>query len=146
MVSFLALARRASALASALASAATLLVPTLAPAPPTLVAGRRQADLTIGAIKMNGQIPDDKDDCRDGKNAGTAEADDVAVRLAADGAEAGTQAVKGLEAGKEREVRFEGVRLKKGEHTLTATLKATGAKADADQGELKVTVHCKDAA
>ena len=30
-----------------------------------------QADLTVGAIKINGQVPDGKDDCKDGKNTVT---------------------------------------------------------------------------
>jgi hypothetical protein len=111
-----------------------------------------QVDLTISAIKVNGQAPDGKGGCKDGKNAvavvvknaGDEKADAVAVRLTVDGAEAGTQAVKGLEAGKQREVRFEDVRLKKGEHKLTASVdpKDTVAESKADNNELTVTVGC----
>jgi hypothetical protein len=89
-----------------------------------------QADLQSTVIRVNGQSPDGKDDCKAGKNAvavvvkntGTADASGFAVRLVVDGAESSAfeQAVQSLEAGKEREVRFEGVELKKGEHKLTA--------------------------
>ena len=52
----------------------------------------------------------------------------------------------GLEAGKEREVRFDDVRLKKGERTLTALVDAKGAVAESneDNNELKVTARCAE--
>jgi hypothetical protein len=112
-------------------------------------------DLTVSEIRINGQVPDGKDDCKDGKNdvavlvknAGTADAETFTVRLVVDDAQ-GTgpeQSVSGLAAGQEREVRFDDVRLKKGERSLTATADAanTVAEAKEDNGELKVTARCK---
>ena len=70
---------------------------------------------------------------KDGKNAVTivwknASAEDT-VRLIVDGAQGAVveQSVNGLQAGQEREVRFEDVRLKKGQHQLVARIDA-GAK------------------
>ena len=120
---------------------------------PAATTGAAQADLTVSAIKVNGQVPDGKDDCKDGKNVvavvvkngGAAKADAVAVRLAVDGAEVGAQSVASLEPGKEREVRFADVSLKKGTHALTAVADPTKVitEANADNNELKVTVACK---
>jgi subtilase family serine protease len=111
-----------------------------------------RTELTVRAIKVNGQAPDGKDDCKDGKNEvtvvikndGSADAEGLTVRLDVDGAEAATQAVAKLAAGDEREVRFGDVRLKKGERTLAATvdLKDAGADADQDAPGLKVTAGC----
>jgi hypothetical protein len=117
-----------------------------------------QADLTVSAIKVNGQAPDGKDDCKDGQNgvavvvtnAGKAKAEGFAVRLVVDAArdDAMERSVSGLEAGQEREVRFEEVRLKKGEHELSATAagKSNVGESKDDNNELKVTARCKDAA
>ena len=114
----------------------------------------RQAepDLTIGAIKVNGQAPDGKDDCKDGKsrvtivvkNAGAANAESVVVRLAVGGDQVGDETI-GLEAGQEREVKFDDVRLKKGEQKLTVTVDPKGAVAESneDNNERQVTVRCK---
>jgi len=116
--------------------------------------GAAQPDLTVGAIKVNGRVPDGKDDCKDGKNRvavvaknpGTADAGSFALRLTVDGAQVAEQAVTGLEVAKEREVRFEDVRLKKGEHTLLAVAVPvnTIAETNEDNNELKVTVRCTD--
>jgi hypothetical protein len=127
--------------------------PTPVPVPVfDIPAPRARTDLTIGAIKVNGQAPDGKSDCKDGKNSvavvvkngGKEKADSVAVRLSVDGSEVGTQSVKGLEAGKDREVRFDDVRLKKGEHTLTATVRAqdSGAASNGDHNELSASARC----
>jgi len=115
--------------------------------------GEAQADLTVNAIKVNGQAPDGKDDCKDGKNAvavvvknaGAADVEGFAVRLAVDGGEALEESVDGLEAGKEREVRFGDVRLKKGEHQLAATAdpKNTVAESADDNNERTVAVACR---
>jgi hypothetical protein len=115
--------------------------------------GAGQADLTVGAIKVNGRVPDGKDDCKDGKNAvavlvkngGDEKAGAFAVRLEADGEQVAEQGVSGLEAGQEREVRFDGVQLKKGEHTLAATLDAknTVAESKDDNNDVEVTARCK---
>jgi hypothetical protein len=119
--------------------------------------GAAQADLVIGSIKVNGQVTDGKNDCKDGKNAvtvvvknvGAADAKDVSVRLIVDDAQGAAveQTVKSLDAGQEREVRFEGVRLKKGEHTLAATTdpKSTVAESDDDNNALTVTAGCSAA-
>ena len=113
-----------------------------------------QPDLTVSAIRVNGQAPDGKDDCKDGKNpvavlvknAGAANAGSFAVRLTVDGGEAIEEAVDGLEAGKEREIRFGDVRLKKGEHQLAAAAdpKNTVAESDEADNDLAVTARCKD--
>ena len=113
-----------------------------------------QPDLIVSAIKVNGQAPDGKDDCKDGKNAvavivknaGAANAGPFAVRLDADGDTTVDESVDGLEAGKEREVRFGDVRLKKGEHQLAATLDAknTVAESGEDNNAKTVTAGCRD--
>ena len=78
------------------------------------------------------------------KNAGSEDA----VRLIVDGAQGSAveQSVKGLEAGQEREVRFDDARLKKGQHQLVARVDA-GAKvteSKEDNNELRETATCKD--
>jgi len=52
----------------------------------------------------------------------------------------------GLEAGQDQEVRFENVRLKKGEHKLTVIVdpKATVAEIKEDNNERTVSARCKD--
>jgi subtilase family serine protease len=70
------------------------------------------------------------------------------VRLKVDEANGGPeQAVTGLEAGKVREVKFENVRLNKGEHTLTAVADAKDAvdESDEENNDRDVTARCKDA-
>jgi hypothetical protein len=113
-------------------------------------------DLTVGAIRVNGQEPEGKGDCKDGKNAvavvvtngGPADAESFVVRLVVDDAQgdAVEQSVSGLGAGKEREVRFGEVRLKKGEHRLAVTLdpKHTLAESDAGNNTGAVTATCRD--
>lgn len=129
--------------------------PTPVPAPaPSPIPGQTLADLAVSAIQVNGRVPDGKDDCKDGKNrvavvvknGGTANAGSFVVRLAADGEQVAEQSVTGLGAGKEQEVRFDDVRLKKGAHTLTAVAdaKQTVAETDEDDNERKVTAQCKD--
>jgi hypothetical protein len=115
-------------------------------------------DLTVSAIKVNGRVPDGKDDCKDGKNAvtvvvkngGTTDAGGFAVRLVVDDAQGAAveQSVSGLEAGQEREVRFDDVRLKKGEHKLTATVdpKSSITELKEDNNSRTVSATCKDAA
>jgi hypothetical protein len=110
-----------------------------------------QTDLKLSTIKVNGQVLDGKNDCKDGKNtvavtvknAGTGKASGFDVRLVVDGnqGDADTQSVNGLDAGKEREVRFENVQLKKGEHTLTASAQAKGETDESDT-VLEVTARC----
>jgi len=69
-------------------------VPVTLPAP-----GQGQADLVVTTIKVNGQVPDGKDDCKDGKNtvtvavknAGAGKAATFVVGLDTDGDEAGVR-------------------------------------------------------
>jgi hypothetical protein len=122
---------------------------------PTPTASPVLADLTVSSIRVNGQVPDGKDDCKDGKNAatvvvkngGTANAGSFVLRLAVDGDPAIDNAMPGLEAGAEREVRFDDVRLKKGEHKLQITADAKGAVAEAAESNNTVTIaaRCNDA-
>jgi hypothetical protein len=117
--------------------------------------GQSQADLTVSAIKVNGQAPDGKNDCKDGKNAvvvavknaGAEEAKGFSVRLVVDDAQGAAieQSVVSLAAGQEREVRFEEVRLKKGEHQIAASVagKNKSGDAKADNNELTVTARCQ---
>jgi hypothetical protein len=115
--------------------------------------GAAQADLTVSAIKANGRVLDDKADCKDGKyamtvvvkNAGAEKAGAFGVRLAVDGEEVAERPVSGLEAGQEREVRVEDVRLKKGERKLAATVDPMNplTESTTDNNELKITVQCK---
>ena len=112
-------------------------------------------DLTVGDVKINGRVPDGKDDCKDGKNAvtvivknaGTTNADAFAVQLAVDNPQGNLErSVTGLEAGKEVEVRFEDAKLKKGDRTLTVTVDSKGAvtESNEDNNERKVTAQCTD--
>jgi hypothetical protein len=127
------------------------------PAPaPTPTPSQAQADLTVSAIRIDGHVPDGKDDCEEGKNdvdilfknAGAAKAGAFAVRLVVDGDddEAKERSVDGLEAGQEREVRFDDVRLRKGERTLTAVADPQNGITESkdDNNELTVTARCKD--
>jgi subtilase family serine protease len=112
-----------------------------------------QADLTVRAIRINGRAPDGKDDCKDGKNdvtvavknVGKGDAGSFAVRLAVDGDDVDA-AVDGLDAGQEREVRFDDLPLKRGERTLTAgaDVEKTVAESKEDNNELEATARCKD--
>jgi subtilase family serine protease len=138
--------------------------PAPAPSPAPIVAPRNGtavngtptgADLTVSAIRIKGQVPDGKDDCTDGKNdvavvvknEGKAEAKDFLVRLVVDDDETIEKNVNGLDAGKEQEVRFGSVQLKKGEHELSATADAKETVAESNDGNntLKVSARCKDA-
>jgi hypothetical protein len=111
-----------------------------------------QADLTVRAIKVNGQAPDGKDACKPGKNtmtvvvknAGKGDVDSFTVRLAVDGGETDST-VDFVRAGEEREVEFDGVQLKAGQHTLKAVAdpERTIDESKDDNNELKVAVTCK---
>ena len=111
-----------------------------------------KVDLTVSGIKVNGQVPDGKNDCKDGKNAativvkntGSAKASAFTVRLAVDGGEAIEETVDGLDAGKEREVKLDDVRLKKGAQKLIATAdsKAAIAESNEENNERTVTAAC----
>jgi hypothetical protein len=88
--------------------------------------------LSVTTIKVNGQVPDGKKDCKDGKNDvvavvkndGAAESGPFVVRLSVDEAQGtpSTVSIANLAAGQEQEARFEDVKLKSGEHKLTSTI------------------------
>jgi hypothetical protein len=114
-------------------------------------------DLVVTAIKVDGRVPDGKDDCKDGrndvtvvvKNQGTAKAGDFLVRLVADddqGAALQEELGDGLDAGKEATVRFEDVRLKKGPHSLEATVDPTSGIAESNEANnaRQVAATCKE--
>jgi len=135
--------------------AATEPRPAASPTPgPSTAPSQARPDLTVSAIRVNGQVPDGKGDCKDGKNAvavvvkngGTTNADDFAVSLAADKEQVADKRVPGLEAGQAREIRFDDVRLKKGEHKLTAVADAEKTVAESDEGNngLTVAARCED--
>jgi subtilase family serine protease len=67
------------------------------------------------------------------------------VRLVVDD-EATEKSVASLDAGKETTVRFDDLRLTKGEHRLAARVDATKAISEANEGnnELKVAVTCNE--
>ena len=138
-------------------SVATEPRPAASPTPsPSTAPSQARPDLTVSAIRVNGRVPDGKDDCKDGKNdvavvvknTGTAKAGAFVVRLAVDGDDdqVADKPVPGLEAGQEREVRFDGVRLEKGERKLAATADASKTVAESDDGNnaLSVSARCKD--
>jgi len=114
-----------------------------------------QPDLAIRAIRVNGQVPDGTNDCKAGtndlavvvKNIGKGDAVSCSVRLTVDGDDVDAS-VAGLSAGQEQEVRFDDVRLKKGEHKLVALVDPEHAVHDSkdanDQG--KVSARCTEAA
>jgi subtilase family serine protease len=105
---------------------------------------------------VNGRAPDGKDDCTDGKNdvtvvvknAGAADAESFVVRLDVDDDQGGAEekSVSGLDAGKEREVHFDDVGLKKGERKLAVTVDAKSSVAESDEGnnQRTVTARCTD--
>jgi hypothetical protein len=115
----------------------------------------RKAELSVSAIKVNGQEPDGKNDCsaaNNGKNKvvvvvkndGTAAAGKVTVQLAVEGGQTLTRVVASLEPGESDEATFENVGLKKGQQKLTATVDPRNAfdEGDDDNNDLTVTVTC----
>jgi len=70
----------------------------------------------------------------------------VRLQVGGDEDEAKEKSITELGAGKEQEVRFDDMRLKKGRQQLTATVdsKKSVAEADEDNNEEKVTVDCRD--
>jgi subtilase family serine protease len=133
----------------------TIAGPATAPTGSTIGIRSTQPDLTVDAVRVNGQVPDGKSDCKDGKNtvsvvvknAGMARAGSFTVRLEVDGGQAIEMDVPGLEATQEHEARFDDVRLKKGEHRLTVTVdsKNTVAEANEDNNVRTVTATCQNA-
>ena len=119
-----------------------------------------QPDLIVTAIRVRDQVPDGKDDCKDGKNpvtvvvknAGPAGAGPFVVRITVDEVQgddiqayAVTASVDGIEAGQEREIRFDEVRLTKGQHALAAVAdyKRTVAESADGNNDREVIVRCQ---
>jgi hypothetical protein len=111
-----------------------------------------QADLAVSAIRINGQTPDGKNDCEAGKNdvavliknGGGTSAGSFAVQLAVDGSDVATESAAKLDAGAEREIRFDDIRLREGVRTLSA--KVIGDQLDEsneDNNTRKATAKCK---
>jgi subtilase family serine protease len=106
----------------------------------------------VRAIKLNGQAPDGKDDCKVGRNdvivvvkcSGKGDASSFTVRLAVDG-DNHDSAVDGVAAGREREVRFDNVQLKKGDHALAAVADPEHAISETreENNELKASARCQ---
>ena len=120
-----------------------------------LVGGTTSAVLAQGLTgQISGTVTDSSGGVLPGvtvtiKNDGAAKAGDFAVRLTVDGddGQAKEKQVGALEAGQEREVRFDDVRLKQGERKLTAIVDAEAAISESDENnnERTVTARCKDA-
>jgi hypothetical protein len=126
------------------------------PTPPPVFTRPTQADLTVSAVKVNGEAPDGKSDCKDGKNAvaavvknsGPADAEGFVVRLTVDGSQVGEQTMDRLLAGQEREVTFEGVSLKTGTRKLAVAVNANGTVSESNEENngRTVTAACQSAA
>jgi hypothetical protein len=120
---------------------------------PTPTAARTRPDLRVSAIRVRGEEPGGQRDCDPGKNdvvvvvknQGTGAAASFIVQLVVD-KQATDKSVATLDAGKETVVRFDDLRLTKGEHRLAATVDAARAISEANEGnnEFEVTVTCKD--
>jgi hypothetical protein len=114
-----------------------------------------QADLIVSAIRVNGE-PSSANDCKEGKNdvtliiknQGSAMAAGSVARLTVgnDDDDAEERTVESLNPGADKDVRFDDVRLKKGDQTLTAIADARKAVAESkeDNNELKATVKCEE--
>jgi hypothetical protein len=130
------------------------LQPASASAQQGSTAATDQADLTVRAIKLNGQPPNGSDACKPGKNvvsvvvknSGKGDAGSFAVQLTVDG-DTVDATVDSLGAGQEREVSFDDVALKKGLRMLRAVADAGHAidESKDDNNELKAAVTCKGA-
>jgi subtilase family serine protease len=121
----------------------------VAPAP-----GQGQADLTVSAIRVRGAEPTGASDCDPGendvtvmvKNTGTVPAAGLVVALVVDNGARREATLASVEAGKETSVRFDKVRLARGERRLMAVADATKivVESNEDNNELKQTVRCKN--
>jgi subtilase family serine protease len=119
------------------------------------VTNQGRAELSVRAIRVNGSGSGSQDNCKAGKNdiavvvknSGTAKVDDFVLRLAVDddNGQAREQQVSALEADQEREVRFDDVRLKKGERHLTAITDAEQSvdEAQENNNDFLVSVRCE---
>lgn len=111
-----------------------------------------QPDLVVRSIRASGQNLSGKTGCTTDvsvvvRNDGQANAESFVLRLSVDGdtSQAVDKDVKGLAAGQEREVLFDGVRLKPGQRVVGATADAsnTVAEANEDNNDAKTSVMCK---
>jgi hypothetical protein len=114
------------------------------------------ADLTVSGIRVKGKEPDGQNDCDPGKNdvrvtvknQGTVAAAAFPVQLVVDEEtnEMHERSVSALDAGKQQDVLFDDIPLKKGEHRIDATVDAKKAltETNEDNNELKVTVRCRE--
>jgi subtilase family serine protease len=115
-------------------------------------AGAPSVDLTVSAIKVNGQVPDGEEDCKPGKNSVTVTVKNggkdaaglFTTRLTVDGVDVAEQSAVDLPSGQEQEIRFEGVQLKNGEHTLTVLADANSQVAETGEANnvRTVTARC----
>jgi hypothetical protein len=115
-----------------------------------------QADLTVSAIRVKGKEPDGQNDCDPGKNdiratvknQGPVAAAAFPVQLVVDEEtdEVHERSVSALDAGKQQDVSFDDIPLKKGEHRITVTVNANKAltETNEDNNELKITVRCRE--
>lgn len=130
-------------------------IPALAPENGTQTPpGQAQADLVVTTIRINGKAITAPDACHEGKNdiiatiknQGSGPAGSFVIRLEVDDDHTVEQSLPSLNAGAERDVPFEDVRLKKGERDLTVTVdaKKTVMETNEDNNERKASVKCKD--
>jgi subtilase family serine protease len=145
---------RIPALQSTAAGPQPLVGPAVAnPSAPAPTAA--QADLAVKAVRVRGEEAGGPSDCDPGKNdvtvivknEGTGASGSFVVRVHMDDDDDEVEeVVAALDPGKELELRFDDVRLKKGERKLTATADAKKAiaESDEDNNELRATVRCQD--
>jgi hypothetical protein len=113
-----------------------------------------QADLVVTSLRVRGREPTGSKDCKEGrndiavvlKNQGAASASGFALQVVIDDDEVEEKAGLSLDAGKELSVRFEDLRLKKGQHKLRAIADPKNAigEANEDNNKLEVSARCED--
>jgi CARDB protein len=131
-------------------------IPALVSAPVLQPIAAEQPNLVVNAIRLNDAESTSQRACSTGKNAigvalknsGTGATEPTVLRLQVDSDNSGAieRPVASLDAGKSIDVTFEDVSLKKGAHTLTATIdaKKTITESKEDDNSLAVNVKCKD--
>jgi hypothetical protein len=123
---------------------------------PTPTPQPAQADLVPGMLKVEGEEPDGNEDCDSGrnditvviKNQGTADVGAFRVTLLVDGDEDDGDAenVSSLARGAETTVRFNNIRLQKGDNELKIRVDSEQNITESSEGnnELTKTARCKD--
>jgi hypothetical protein len=122
---------------------------------PDSSAASARADLTLKSIRVKGKDATGQNDCDPGRNDvtvairndGDNAATSIAVRLVIDDDDDGSlRTVSSLDPGKETNVEFNRVELKKGQRQLTAAVDPQKliAESSEDNSELKISVRCKD--